>query len=140
TIDGGHMTVLRTEIGAPVSPATTPAEAHAFVGVGFGSSNGQLDVINGGVLTIGNASSGLQTNSTFGAGLNIGGSGGNTPPSGAGSGLVSGAGSKVETLGLGGFVNVGRNNTTNPGNLSTLTVNDGGRIDTTFLGVGRGGA
>jgi T5SS/PEP-CTERM-associated repeat protein len=133
-IDGGSMTVLQTEAGPTPGP-----QSHSSLGVGR-AGTGAVNVTNGGTLTIGNAASGTQPGSTFGAGINIGGDSGGGGVSGTGTMTVSGAGSKIETLGVGSFINVGRFNNVDPGNLSSLAISSGGVVNTMGATVGQAGA
>jgi T5SS/PEP-CTERM-associated repeat protein len=120
-VNGGQMTVQRTD-------------NTAFIGVG-GNGNGALNITNGGVLTLGNVTTG--TGVATGANLNIGGDAA-TNIAGQGAMTVSGAGSRVDLLGTNQFTNVGR---VGAGATGSLTVNNGGVANLgTFLSVGRGRA
>lgn len=93
------------------------------VAVGIDNGIGSLTVNGGNILTVQGA----------GSGINIGGD--YTLIPGFGTVTIDGPGSKIETLGPGGFMNVGRFGTTST---AALHITNGGVLNTTIMNWPRG--
>ncbi len=108
-VNGGQLRVGLTSVSAGIR-------------VGLRSTDGALNVTNGGRVSIGYAGSGLHGDT--GSLLQIGGASG-ADQAGRGSVLVSGPGSMIELLGENANINVGRHGAVGT---STLTVENGGVV------------
>ena len=108
------------------------AASSAGIRVGLRSTDGALNVTNGGKVTIGHAGSGIGLED--GSILQIGGASG-ADQAGRGSVLVSGAGSTVSLLGENTTLNIGRHGAVGT---NTLTIENGGVVNAgRFVGIGR---